>query len=66
MKTAIIYARAKADLSDFGLTSVKGQFQAADPFKIRNLDCVDFHTSLLNANCLLYYGNYSIFIIKIN
>lgn len=26
MKKAIVYARAKADLSDFGLTSVKEQF----------------------------------------
>lgn len=36
MKTAIIYARAKADLSDFGLTSVKGQFQTCKEYAEKN------------------------------
>lgn len=36
MKTAIIYARAKGDLSDFGLMSVKGQFQVCKEYAEKN------------------------------
>lgn len=36
MKTAIIYARAKADLSDFGLISVQGQFQTCKAYAEKN------------------------------
>ena len=36
MKTAIIYARAKADLSDFGLISVQGQFQTCKEYAEKN------------------------------
>lgn len=36
MKTAIIYARSKADLSDFGLTSITAQFQACKEYAEKN------------------------------
>lgn len=36
MKTAIIYARTKGDLSDYGLISVKGQFQVCKEYADEN------------------------------
>ncbi len=64
MKTAIIYARAKADLSDFGLISVQGQFQTCKEYAEKNnIKVIGLFSDILllgkkpNYDYILVYNN---------